>query len=101
MKFYPIWSGGCGEMASYGWTDVLADGRADKAATIFSPFGAHNNVRKQQTAYRLKAEQLKNFPVSLSQTTNFTVFQTEGVSKRQLPTFSFVLTSTQLLYQIP
>ena len=44
MTFYPIWSRSCGR-----WTDRRkcgrTDGWTDKAATVCSPFGEHNNVR--------------------------------------------------------
>ena len=50
MKFYPIWSRCCGEMALDGRTDGQVEGRmarltnrqTDEAATICSPFWEHN-----------------------------------------------------------
>ena len=42
LTYYPIWSRGCGEMASDEWTD--------KAATICPPFEKHNNADQDLTA---------------------------------------------------
>ena len=44
MKFYPIWSRGCGEMASDRRTTRRTDGWTDEAATICSPFWKHINA---------------------------------------------------------
>ena len=42
MKFYPIWSKGCGEMALDRRTEGWTEGQTDEAVTICSLFGEHD-----------------------------------------------------------